>query len=50
MYENYKELKSFFKKVEGLDNPIVIQYLDKATERYLKLESFQIHKEARNKL
>ncbi|RHZ36086.1 type II toxin-antitoxin system antitoxin SocA domain-containing protein [endosymbiont GvMRE of Glomus versiforme] len=50
MYEHCEELENFFEKVEGLDNQIVIQYLDKIAKKYSKLESFRIYQESRNEL
>jgi len=50
MYKHCETLENFFEKIKYLDNPIVIQFLNKIAERYVKLEDFQIYKKARNKL
>lgn len=50
MYENCEDLKNFFANINGLDNPFVLQYLEKIAKKYYPLESSQIQREAQKGL
>lgn len=50
MYEKHSNIKLFFDKVVSIDNPLVLNYLEKIGKEYSELKSSQICQKARNRL